>query len=119
MNNLVVIGDLARFFKEKVIGNPFTLAKVFKINIIYSQYKDLKGIYLNTSEGKFIIINESQTPEQQKLICTIGLGHALLHGNEGLKIITTYNITDESKCDRQEFEAKLFATELLREVDDN
>lgn len=97
--------------------NPFELCDDLDIRI---RYKDLgtaiKAYYFYQFRIKNIVLNTRSGRIVQKILCAHELGHALLHGElaamRGFQELEMFDMTS-----RTEYEANLFAAELL--IDDN
>jgi len=93
--------------------DPYELAESLGIEIMRSdRLKKLKGMYLYILRNPYIVINTNSSEILQKIVCAHELGHDRLHrklASQGaLQEITLFDMTA-----RPEFEANLFAAELL------
>lgn len=102
---------------EKKYGtrNPYKLCKMLKINILYMDLGNIKGIYKKVVTNKFIVINENLDDFCKEVVLAHELGHALLHHSKEIQALKDYDIFPN--FDNQlEIEANTFAVELL--IDD-
>ncbi len=76
-----------------------------------------KGFYLTQSRIKSITINSDLSDDLQRIICAHELGHAVLHENfSGVNAFHDFTLFDST--DKYEYEANIFAAELLLNDDD-
>jgi Zn-dependent peptidase ImmA (M78 family) len=113
----MIIGKTNRLIRKYKTRNPFELADVLGVDIRYSEdFTKLKGMYAVLSGCRFIIINAGLDEGTKRLIAAHELGHDRLHRDlakaKGLREYSLYNM----KC-RPEFEANVFAAELLIDTD--
>lgn len=103
------VRQLIRQFKT---DNPFQLAALMNIHIIYGDLGGKFGNHLKYKRSKFIIIDDSRTPsEMLDFVCAHELGHALYTPNDNTQWLKTY--TTSINADRVERVANEFAVELL------
>ena len=103
------VRQLIRQFKT---DNPFQLAALMNIHIIYGDLGGKFGNYLKYKRSKFIIIDDSRTPsEMLDFVCAHELGHALYTPNDNAQWLKTY--TTSINADRVERVANEFAVGLL------
>ncbi|WP_304153661.1 ImmA/IrrE family metallo-endopeptidase [Megamonas hypermegale] len=96
--------------KKYKTRNPFELAKILGVLIIYEPLGQIKGYYNTAFRKKMIHINNGLTEYEQKFTAAHELGHAVLHPKSNtpfLKNQTLFSI------DKLEIEANRFAVELL------
>lgn len=103
---------------EKKYGtrNPYKLCKIMKINILYMDLGNIKGIYKKVITNKFIVINENLDKFCQKVVLSHELGHAILHHSKEIQALKDYDLFPQFS-NQIEVEANTFAAELL--IDDN
>lgn len=98
--------------------DPFELADELNIHVMYrTNFTVLKGMYKPIKRSRFIFLNANLTPELQRIVCAHELGHDRLH----YKLATTENLSEISlfRCGtRHEYEANIFAAQLLLPTDD-
>lgn len=95
--------------------NPYKLCKRMKINIIYMDLGNIKGIYKKVVTNKFIVINENLDEFCQKVVLAHELGHAILHHSKEIQALKDYDLFPRY-TNQIEIEANTFAAELL--IDD-
>lgn len=102
---------------EKKYGtrDPYKLCKRLKINIIYMDLGEIKGIYKKVVTNKFIVINENLDRFCQKVVLAHELGHAILHHSKEIQALKDYDLFPQFSS-QIEVEANTFAAELL--IDD-
>ena len=102
---------------EKKYGtrDPYKLCKRLKINIIYMDLGEIKGIYKKVVTNKFIVINENLDEFCQKVVLAHELGHAILHHSKEIQALKDYDLFPRFS-NQIEVEANTFAAELL--IDD-
>lgn len=97
-------------------SNPFRLCDEMGIVILFAPMGTsrtaCKGFYLTQSRIKSITVNGDLSEDFQRIICAHELGHAVLHrGCSGVNAFHDFSFFDG--VDRLEYEANLFAAELL------
>ena len=103
---------------EKKYGtrDPYKLCKRLKINIIYMDLGEIKGIYKKVVTNKFIVINENLDKFCQKVVLAHELGHAILHRSKEIQALKDYDLFPRFS-NQIEIEANTFAAELLIDGD--
>lgn len=96
--------------------NPYKLCKMMKINILYMDLGNIKGIYKKVVTNKFIVINENLDEFCQKVVLAHELGHAILHHSKEIQALKDYDLFPRFS-NQIEVEANTFAAELL--IDDH
>lgn len=97
--------------------DPFTLCRAMNINIRYKDCDNLlKAYFVTISRIKSIVINNQIHSAVQKILLAHELGHAVLHKEIALlRGFQEFELFDAH--DPTEYEANLFAAELL--IEDN
>ena len=90
---------------------PFRLCKFLRIDIKYFDLGKIKGYYKNVDGNNYIVINETLSNFDKKIVCAHELGHFLLHGNEEIQFSITNNKFSKNKI--YEKEANTFVLYLL------
>ncbi len=95
--------------------NPFDIAVSLGIQIIYSdELNRLKGLYRVIKRNRFIILNGKNPASINTIVMAHEIGHDQFHrsfaGNNTLKEFMIYDMSM-----KQEYEANIFAAELLIE----
>lgn len=96
--------------------NPYKLCKRMKINIVYMDLGNIKGIYKKVVTNKFIVINENLDEFCQKVVLAHELRHAILHHSKEIQALKDYDLFPRY-TNQIEIEANTFAAELL--IDDD
>lgn len=104
------------FRKKYGTRDPYKLCKRLKINIIYMDLGEIKGIYKKVVTNKFIVINENLDKFCQKVVLAHELGHAILHHSKEIQALKDYDLFPKYS-NQIEIEANTFAAELL--IDDD
>lgn len=108
MNIKCRVFNLIRKYKTR---NPFKLAKLLDIEIIFENLGDTKGFFKKVLRKKFIFINSELSNFEQKVICAHELGHALFHSSSDFQFML--DNTSLIKKTKVEDEANLFVSWLL------
>ena len=107
--------DLVQKYKTR---DPFEMAEALGVAVRYrDDFKLLKGMYTVIARNRFIFINSNNSEEMNRVVCAHELGHDQLHRdfakNAPIEEMTLY---DHSSV--REYEANLFAAELLMPDDE-
>lgn len=109
MNNIKKITK--NLIKNYRTRNPFEIAKKLKIEIIFSDFENLRGFFKKVLKKKYIFINSNLNEFEQMLVCAHELGHALLHSSNNYQfMLDNTSILKESIIEK---EANLFLKYLL------
>lgn len=110
------IGNAANTLIKKFSSrNPFDIAEGLGIHIMFIPLSCLKGVYKVINGCSFIILNQNNGDNLNKIVCAHELGHHVLHRKLAKnEIISESVIYDMSR--QRELEANLFACQLL--IDD-
>ena len=97
--------------------DPFRLAETMGIHILYTDsLKRLKGMYRVIKRNRFIILNGKNSDQMNRIVCAHELGHDQLH-----RVFATEHALQEfalyDMSTRPEYEANIFAAELLLDDD--
>lgn len=107
-----------RLIRRYRSNDPFEIADALNITVLErGDFKRQKGAFKVILNNSFIFINANMSDEMKRLVCAHELGHALLHRSlgktqSGLMEFELFNITDTT-----EYEANLFAANLLLDED--
>lgn len=91
--------------------DPFTLAREMHIELLVRELGTLKGFYKDVYGTPFIFLSRHLSRGEATLVCAHELGHHLLHRQFaafGFEDVSVF-----SPASRREYEANLFAAELL------
>ena len=104
---------LARYYGTR---DPFQIAKALGIHVIFDyDFKALKGMYKVIQRSRFIFINGNMSRRDQKMVCAHELGHDRFHRHFAKSgVLQEFMLYDMRT--RPEYEANIFASELL--IDD-
>lgn len=105
-------GRVKNLVKKWGTKNPYKLCKYLKIEILYMDLGEIKGIYKKTLTNKFIVINENLSEFCQMVVLAHELGHALLHHSKEIQTLKDYDLFPKYS-NQMEIEANTFAAELL------
>jgi Zn-dependent peptidase ImmA (M78 family) len=111
MNNNII--KQARLLMRRSGSNdPFRIARDTGIDVRFCDLGSLKGMYACIKRNRFIVINNNINERLQKIVCAHELGHDRFHRdlatNKWLHEFMIYNMSQ-----RPEYEANLFASEIL------
>lgn len=91
--------------------DPFALAREMHIELLVRELGTLKGFYKDVYGTPFIFLSRRLSRGEATLVCAHELGHHLLHRQFaafGFEEVSVF-----SPASRREYEANLFAAELL------
>ena len=107
-----ILDTVHRLQKKLHTKDPFEAAKNLGIHVLYRNLNNLKGFYTLRCRERYIVINESLSQNEQKIVCAHELGHDRLHRHFAqytpLQDLMIYDMTL-----KPEREANIFATEFL------
>ena len=92
--------------------NPFEICNSAGVNVVFADIGELKGMYKYIKRNRYIVISDKLDERTARTVCAHELGHDVLHRNfakNGFWREYTLFGTDG----KQEYEANLFAAELL------
>ena len=113
MPNRVYIQNVANMLIKKFdTRDPFQLCQAIGVEVFYADLGSLKGMYKYLKKNRFAVINENLDPFTKTLVCAHELGHDILHQNLARKVCLQEFILYDMKS-RPEYEANLFASEIL------
>lgn len=101
---------VAQLVKKYGTANPFKLADLLGMVIIYEPLGSTYGYYSRSHRTKVIHINENLPYIQQYFTCSHELGHGVLHPEENTAFLKKNTLFSTNKF---EIEANTFAVELL------
>ena len=91
-------------------NNPFELADLLGILILYEELGSINGYYNKQLRLKQIHINCNLNRHEMHFTCAHELGHAVLHPSENTQFLRNNTLLS---VDKLEIEANKFAMELL------
>lgn len=101
--------------KKYKCRDPFFICEMLKLNVVYKDLGNLKGMYLILKNNRYAVLNSSLTQAEKKAVCAHELGHDLLHRGFAKDIFLQDFMLYDMK-NRPEYEADFFAASLL--IDD-
>lgn len=110
------ICNIAKLLVEKFSSrNPFVIAEGLGLQVLFTPLSRLKGVYKVINGVGFIILNQNDCEEINKLVCAHELGHHVIHRefaeNNMIRESVIYDLSR-----KYELEANVFAAQLL--IDD-
>ena len=93
---------------------PYKLANNLGIILIIEDLGELMGMYKYIKKNKVVFINSNLREEERRFVLAHEIGHAILHTKSSCFFSNTANINKIKK----EYEANLFASELLIDFED-
>lgn len=97
-------------------SDPFELMDALDIHCESSNLEHLKGYCVIIHGIKFIAINENLRPAERKIVAAHELGHIILHSDK-LKAAAHEDMNIYNIADKTEYQANLFAADLLLDDD--
>ena len=122
INSFDMICEESQKLKNKYgESDPFRLCRDMGISVMYKSMgtgsEACKGFFLAQSRIRSITINDDLSQNLQRIICSHELGHAVIHRKcTGIKAFHDFALFDTASI--YEYEANIFAAELLLEDDD-
>jgi Zn-dependent peptidase ImmA (M78 family) len=106
----VIHNTVSKIVKKYKSNNPFTIAKLKGIVLLYADLGETLGFYFYDSRIKFININNKLDENLQRFVCAHELGHAVLHPKSNTPFLKRQTLFSTDKIER---EANEFAVHLL------
>ncbi|MBQ7599385.1 MAG: ImmA/IrrE family metallo-endopeptidase [Clostridia bacterium] len=109
----------ARIVKKYGTRDPFRLAEELGIRIKYvDNFKTLKGCYQVILRNRWIFINSNLKAGMRRIVCAHEIGHDQLHRHlvSGGRTLMEFELYDMKN--RPEYEANIFASEILLDTDE-
>lgn len=101
----------AALIREYGTCNPFALARALHVEVLVCELGTLRGFYKDIYGSPFIFLSFRLRRTAAKQVCAHELGHHLLHRQFATSGFEEASIF--SHASRREYEANLFAAELL------
>ncbi len=112
MSQAFIKSEALRLIEKHRTREPAQLAQELGIGIKYADIGTLKGFFTVILDQPFIVINQSLTESEARIVLAHELGHQILHEHlvqaDGLRECILYDLSS-----KPEFEANLFAACLL------
>jgi len=100
-----------RMIKKYNTNDPFEIAELLKIKIMYEYLGDhIRGFYQACPKVRIIHINIELDDINRRIVCAHELGHSVFHGKLNTIFLQKHTFCDKNKFER---EANTFAAELL------
>ncbi len=106
-----IIKATDRLIEKHRTRDPFRLAKLLEIELVVKELGALKGFYKTIYDIPFIFLNRSLDKNTARIVLAHEIGHHLLH-----REFAAFGFEETSlfsPASRREYEANLFAAELL------
>jgi len=107
-----IVGRAKWLIKQYETRDPFRIAGELGIHVEYKDLGKLKGMYTVIKRNRFAVINNNLDEYIQRLVCAHEIGHDQFHRalalDGWLHEFMLYNMKT-----RPEYEANIFAAELL------
>lgn len=101
------------------VRDPFALCDCLDIEILWkSMCEEIKGYFFMYDGVKIIVINSELDDFMKKMVCAHELGHAILHEHIADREHFTVDFAVYDLSAKPEFQANLFAGELLVQDED-
>lgn len=106
-----IIETANKIFKKHQTRDPFKIAKAMDIELAVKELGALKGFYKTIYGIPFIFLNRALDKKTARIVLAHEIGHHILH-----KEFAAFGFEETSlfsPASRREYEANLFAAELL------
>ena len=118
MSSEYIQEEALRLVQHHGTRDPFQIAKALGIHVIFDyDFKELKGMYKVILQSRFIFINGNMNNRDKRMVCAHELGHDRFHQHFAKSGIMQEFMLYDMKS-RTEYEANIFAAELLIDNDD-
>lgn len=103
----ILVGNFINIYKT---NNVYEICSQLNIKIYKSHLKDIKGYFLNISEGISIVVDYNLDEYEERCVIAHELGHVMLHRSSNICYLKNYTYSNTNKLEN---EANEFAAELL------
>ncbi|MDR0453595.1 MAG: ImmA/IrrE family metallo-endopeptidase [Deferribacteraceae bacterium] len=110
--NDVIISKAKKLVKRCGNTDPFRIASEIGVKVHFSELGMMKGMYAYIKRNRYVVVNNTIDENMQKIVCAHELGHDQLH-REMAKNKWTQEFMVFNMNERPEYEANIFATEIL------
>lgn len=111
-----IISTVKQMVKKYATNDPYSLCRAMKIFLLHAPMGTApdacKGFYLLQSRQQAIMLNSDLCEEMQNMVAAHEIGHVVLH-RKASGISSFHDFTIFDKASVYEFEANIFAAELL------
>jgi Zn-dependent peptidase ImmA (M78 family) len=112
-----IVQKSKQLVKKYKTRDPLVLAEALNIHVRFSnEFEKLKGMYIIIYGNRFIIVNGKLDEQTKRLVVAHEIGHDRLHRQLAEKSVISGLSLYKKDC-RPEYEANLFAAELLIDTD--
>ncbi len=112
MNDAAIRPICLELKKRYHSADPYVIAEEKRITVLErGDFKRQKGAFMVIAGNDFIFLNGNLSEPMQRAVCAHELGHALLHRDLCRGGFLEYELFN--MADRREYEANVFAAELL------
>lgn len=101
---------VSNFINIYKTNNVYEICSQLNIKIYKSHLKDIKGYFLNISEGISIVVDYNLDAHEERCVIAHELGHVMLHRSSNICYLKNYTYSNTNKLEN---EANEFAAELL------
>ena len=118
MGNSYIYAKVEKLVKRFKTRDPFELLDCMNVVVgETSNYKKLKGYCFMSCQTIYVMISSFLSEEEQRIVAAHELGHIILHRSQ-LKMAPMKDDVLYNMIDTTEYEANLFAADLLLEDSD-
>jgi Zn-dependent peptidase ImmA (M78 family) len=108
-----IISKAKSLYNKYKTRDPFELADALGIHLSFSgNFSDLRGMYTIIKQNRFIILSDKLDEAAKRIVTAHEIGHDRLH-RDIAKISAMHEFSLYKMDCRPEFEANVFAAELL------
>ncbi|MDO5392137.1 MAG: ImmA/IrrE family metallo-endopeptidase [Eubacteriales bacterium] len=113
MSRQYISSKVERLIRRWKTRDPFELLDALHVVVKESDaYQSLKGFCFTANRTFYVVINSTLPPEVKRIVAAHELGHIVMHRKE-LKMAPMRDVEIYQMNDRTEYEANVFAAELL------
>lgn len=91
--------------------DPFEIAEMCKIMVLYKKFKDMKGMYTVQERCPFIFLDTDLDEYMEKVVLFHELGHHFLHRYSMVSAFREHSLYDMTS--KYEIEANIFAANFI------
>lgn len=106
-----IIRKAKRIIRRAGSRDPDRIIKELGITVIEAPFKKQKGVYKVIERNRYIFLKEDLDPVMRGIVLLHEVGHDTLHRKEA-SIFQEFDLFD-MKTNRMEYEANLFAAEIM------
>ena len=118
MRNTYIYTKTAKLIKKFGTRDPFEIMDQMHIVVMESsRYQKLKGYCFMSCKTIYVMISSFLSEEEKKIVAAHELGHIILHRSQ-LKMAPMKDDTLYNMMDNTEYQANLFAADLLIDDED-